>query len=267
MSLGGWVVLAADRAEPAAFGRRELALHAREAGTRALALVVAPLGWGWAPPRVEGPVDPHRPPILLVPDHRGSRAMLWFLATFLRNRGFGCVWPVNLSPGDRSLSEQAESLAGQVATLRRATGSDRIDIVAHGTGGLAAAWYLRHLDGAANVRRLVTLGTPWTGTRTAVFTGGRIGAEILYGSPLLDGLAPCPVPTTAVWSPDDPVVVPSRSALPDGAESVLIEACGHVEMLTSPRVYRAVHAALTNPLPRGEPVGGPLPEPLPAEML
>jgi hypothetical protein len=51
-----------------------------------------------------------------------------------------------------------------------------------------------------------------------------------------------------VFSPDDPVVVPASSAIPPhGGQAVRVEECGHVEMLVSARVFRAVQAALDLP--------------------
>jgi triacylglycerol esterase/lipase EstA (alpha/beta hydrolase family) len=242
-ALGGWIVLAADRGEPARFGRQELAITLREAGARALMTALAPLGWTPAPPRVSGPIDDRRVPVLLVPGHRWNRQACAFLRTFLVHRGWGCVWAV--SSVDRSIPEQARELGRRVEELIRATGAHRVDVVAHSTSGLAAAWYVQHLEGAATVRRLVTLGTPWAGTRVAAFLPGRRGVEMVYGSPILEGLTPPAVPTICVWSPDDPMVVPTSSAVPDGVEAVRIEGVGHVEMLTSARVYRAVQAALS----------------------
>jgi triacylglycerol lipase len=250
VAAGGWVVLAADRAEPVRFGAREIAVLVREGCVRALFIVLSPIGWvdALAPGPATRP-DPHKLPVLLVTGRGMNRTAFAFLQVFLAERGFTMTWSINPPPGDLGLGEQAEALARRVDDLCRATGAERIDVVAHSLGGLVAAWYVRHLDGARKVRRLVTLGTPWKGTRTAVFGRGRVAAESTYGSPLLESLAPPPVPTVAIWSPDDPVVVPSSSAMPQGADSVCIDGLGHVDLLASALAFRAVVAALTTPLP------------------
>ncbi len=242
-SFGGYAVLAADRGQPARFGSPQLALYVREASARALLWLMRPLGWGrgrpWGPP---GPGS--HPPVLLVCDHSHNRSSMRFLETFLAQRGWTWVWAINPVGVEASLRERAEALALAVSELRASSGATSIDIVAHGTGGLVAAWYLKHQEGTANVRHLVTLGTPWKGTRMAVFDRGALATETVLDAPLLDDLAPPPVPTTSVWSADDPVVIPSSSALPDGADSVHIESAGHTDMLVSARVFRAVAAAL-----------------------
>jgi triacylglycerol lipase len=246
VALGGWVVLATDRAEPAVFGRRELAVAAREGCLRLVLALISPFGWSEA--TVPGPsLAARQVPVLLVPGLGRNRSVFLFLATYLANHGFARVWAANDPRGDLSIPERAADLKRRVDALILATGSDRVDVVAHSTGGLVAAWYLRHLDGAASVRRLVTLGTPWAGTRTAVFTRGRVGPELLHGNPLLSTLVPPPVPTVAIWSPDDPVVIPSASAAPSGTDNVQIDGVGHLDMLGSALVFRAVEAALTRP--------------------
>ncbi|MEZ4236554.1 MAG: alpha/beta fold hydrolase [Myxococcota bacterium] len=186
-------------------------------------------------------------PVLLVPGLTWNRTSLWPLATFLRRRGWRWVLPVDRAGRQRTLADEAEALGASLRRLCAASGAEQVDLVAFSTGGLVAAWYLRH-HGAGRVRRLVTLGTAWQGTRMAVFGRGRATEEILYRSHVLDGLWPVPVPTVCVFSPDDPVVVPATSAVPpDHADVVQVEACGHVEMLISARVYRAVQAALEQP--------------------
>jgi triacylglycerol lipase len=246
-ALSGWVVLSVERAEPAQFGTKELATAAREGMSRAVLAVLRPLGASQPAPDVPLASD-RNPPVLLLPEVGRNRSSLTFLASYLRSRGISSCWTVNHLTGERTLAEMAQGVAASVAHLREVTGAAQVDIVAHSTGGLLAAWYLKHLGGAEHVRRLVTLGCPWKGTRIAVFSRGRLAKEFLYGSPLLDLLAPPPIPTVSVWSPDDPAVIPTASALPNGVESVSIEGGGHAEMLLSARFYRAVHASLTHEL-------------------
>lgn len=202
------------------------------------------IAWGSARPRPAAP-SPATPPVLLVPGPPQRHNAFLYLATFLRHRGYGWVWTT--SPGRGGLAERAKALATTVAELRRASGQPQIDLVAHGLGGLVAAWYIKHLDGAEDVRRLVTLGTPWRGTRMAVFTAGPLGRETLPGAPILDDLAPCPVDTVCLWGSLDPMVLPHTSARAEGSIGVEIDGAGHLDLLLSARTYRAVQAALEQP--------------------
>jgi len=247
-SFGCFVVLAAERGEPVRLEARGVALWVREGMARFLCWMVWPLSWLERPPRRAREPDAERTPLLLLPDYRMPSTTLSFLRTFLVRRGWSWVWPIGWSSSELSIAELAADLEVAVVRLQQASGHRQVDIVAHGLGGLVAAWYLRHHDGASSVHRLVTFGTPWSGTRMAVFGRGRICRELGYQASLLDELTPPPVPTVSVWSPDDPLVVPSSSAVPPGVESVRVDGAGHVEMLVSARVFRAVGAALSHPI-------------------
>jgi len=152
-----------------------------------------------------------------------------------------------------ALASRMQALGGEALAEAAARGAAEVDLVGFGTGGLVAAWYLRH-HGPAKVRRLITIGTPWRGTKLAVFSRAPEAPEIKFGAHALDGLCPPPVPTVCIWSPDDPVVVPATSAVPEhGVDAVRVEAGGHVDLLLSARVYRAVQAALERPLAAPQP--------------
>lgn len=241
-TFGGYVVLRAERGEPAAFDRTQAALLIRETAARALNSLMQP--FGWTSPRPSLTVKPGGTPVVLVPGIRRNRSSMQFLEIYLHNRGFA-AHAVNHG-GEPGLAQLAEVLQQQVEDTCKATGAERVDLVGHSFGGLVAAWYVKHLGGDDRVRRLITVGAPFGGTKMAVFGRRAVHHELLPGSPLLESLAPLPVPTVCIWSPDDPVIVPSRAAVADGAESVRIDGSGHVDMLCSSRVFRAVQAALSD---------------------
>jgi len=54
----------------------------------------------------------------------------------------------------------AQRLATVVETVLHNTGASKVDIVAHSMGGLVSRQYVRFHDGAAKVRRLITVATP-----------------------------------------------------------------------------------------------------------
>lgn len=249
-ALAGLIVQAVDRGEPVHWTPRFLSVAARETMARAVFTAGRPLAR--IPPDRALTRSTTHVPVLLVHDPRWSRITMSGLEVFLRHRAW-TAWALSFSRGPRTLAERAEELEKMLLGLKRATGVERVDVVAHGTGGLVAAWLLRHRGGDLHVRRLVTLGTPWHGTRMAVFFGGPAALETLPGAVHLDGLLPSPVPTLSVWDPDDPVVVPAGSARADEADSVQVEGAGHMGLLLSARAYRAVQAALEHPFSEGAP--------------
>lgn len=245
VSLAGFVVLGVERGERVEFDARLLALVVRESVARSLFWLMRPLGViTHSPVGVPVTTGVELPPVLLVSGSSVNRGALAFLRAFLTSRDIAWVWAVDPQQHRSGLVAAAESLGASIDLLLAESGRETVDLVGYGSGGLVAAWYARHLDTAGRVRRVVTIGTPWRGTKLAVFRRGRLAEETSWGAHLLDDLVP-PVPTTSIWSADDPTVIPSESAVPDGVLAVEIDGAGHADMLVSARVFRAVRAALS----------------------
>lgn len=67
-----------------------------------------------------------------------------------------------------TLTRNAAVLAGYVDAVRRMTGAEKIDIVAHSMGGLIARRYIDEFAADGSVAQLITLGTPMAGTACAI---------------------------------------------------------------------------------------------------
>jgi len=246
LSLAGFVALAVERGEPVEPSKRLTSLLIRESVARTFLLLIRPFGLTDTGPVMDVRTEiPRSTPVLLVPGAANNRSALGFLRTFLVFRGFAWVWSINPVHKHVGLADAAKQLGASIDRLCAEAGASQIDLVGHGTGGLVAAWYARHLDTDGRIRRVVTMGTPWKGTKMSVFRRGKLGEETRYGAHILDDLAPT-ARTISIWSPDDPTVIPTSSAVPDhGVESVEVESAGHHEMLISARIFRAVQAALS----------------------
>jgi pimeloyl-ACP methyl ester carboxylesterase len=258
--LPGYIVLIAERGERPRFSAPGLATLCREVGAHVFFIALKPLGWTRG--AVQRSSGPHDVPVVLVPGFAMNRSCMSLIALALRRRGWRATRTVN--NGVRgTVPLYARRLADRVDDVLRETGAQRVDLVVHSMGGLIAGWYLQELGGADRVRRLVTLGTPWGGTKMAVFRGPLTeGDDLLPTSHVVQTLGAPPVPTTVVWSPSDHLVVPTASGAPDWADaapnrSVQIEHLGHLEMCLSPRVIERVvdalsdGAASTDPTARG----------------
>ncbi len=239
--LGGFAVQAVARNEPFRFDAPRMATFWREVVARTALRALSPFGAFEG--RMPGPMGDDRP-VLLVAEPGSTRHSMAVLALYLRGKGRSRVLTVDCGPIAADLPHRAGFVADHVASFARATGGKPVDVVAFAVGGLAVAWSVRHLEVAPLVHRFVSIGTPWQGTQLAVFGGPRTPWEIRHGAPVLDGLVPPAVPTTAIWGDDDPMVVPAMSAAPTGATCVRIPGGGHHELLLSARVYREVLAAL-----------------------
>ncbi|HEV2668448.1 MAG TPA: hypothetical protein VG324_26260 [Blastocatellia bacterium] len=67
----------------------------------------------------------------------------------------------------KTIAQNAEELARYVAGVKRATGAQTVDLIAHGMGGLVSRYYIDRLMGGRDVAQLIMLGSPHGGTSCA----------------------------------------------------------------------------------------------------
>lgn len=247
---------AVDQGRPVRWSAAALSRLCREWGVHMVTGAALPLGAIDPGPRETPLADRSRPPVILIPGYGMNRACFFFAAAWLRRRGFPWVWAVNNRPHSAEIPLYAARLAEAVQRLKRASGAERVDLVGHSAGGVIAAWYLKNLGGAAHVRRLVTIGTPWQGTRLAIF-GQRVHArDLLPGSPVIRAIQGPPVPSTSLWTRTDGMLFPFTSAQTEGVNAVEIEDDGHLAMLFTANALGRLRDALLAP---EEPVLGSTP--------
>jgi pimeloyl-ACP methyl ester carboxylesterase len=67
----------------------------------------------------------------------------------------------------KTIAQNAEELARYIAGVKRATGAQTVDLVAHSMGGLISRYYIDRLMGNRDVAQLIMLGSPHGGTGCA----------------------------------------------------------------------------------------------------
>jgi pimeloyl-ACP methyl ester carboxylesterase len=67
----------------------------------------------------------------------------------------------------KTIAQNAEELARYVAGVKRATGAQAVDLIAHSMGGLVSRYYIDRLMGGRDVAQLIMLGSPHGGTSCA----------------------------------------------------------------------------------------------------
>lgn len=225
--------------------------------------VAAVGGGGDRPPGAAGPGGPvqDRPgPVVLVPGYGGSTSSLDALAVRIRASGRAATVLRLPGAGTGSLLADAALLNSAVDSYLR-QGAPSVDVVGYSAGGVVALIWARHDGGAARARRIVTLGSPFHGTRIAAaaeaLAPGACPAacqQLVPGSSLLDGLGvtdPAGLPRwLSLWTSDDQVVTPPDSAQLAGAIDVGVQSVcpaariSHSELPTSPVVVAMVLQAL-----------------------
>lgn len=183
--------------------------------------------------------------VVLVHGWLANRSTLFPLSAYLKLRGVGQI----LDFGYRSTEGVEPAAIALREFLRRRVRGGRVDLVCHSMGGLVARLYLQELGGARRVDRCITLGTPHRGTYNAYWIASRVGRDLRPDSKLMARLesgraAAAKVRYTSVVGGSDNIVVPrvfSGARGDEVGDDVLhFPDLGHVGMLYSPRVYRAV---------------------------
>ena len=208
--------------------RLVLALLAVLVLAAAVAVAVPLLSGDDERPAVAAPDQDTPGPVLLVPGYGGSTSSLRTLADRLTAIGRDATVVEVPNEGVGDLTASADALAGAVDDALARTGADSVDVVGYSAGGVIARLWAAD-GGAAQARRIVTLGSPHHGTTVADLAAGFVPAECPEGcrqlttdSELLAGLnagdeTPEGPTWVSVWTTVDRTVSPPDSARLDGA--------------------------------------------------
>jgi triacylglycerol lipase len=194
-------------------------------------------------------------------EHRG----VVFVHGFVCNRGFWNPWmkklrqrgvpfvAVNLEPLFDSIDRYVGTIEAAVKRIELATGRPPV-VVAHSMGGLAVRAWLDHFQADARVHRIITVGTPHSGTWLARYAHTVNSREMALKSQWLQGLAAqSPAQRhalfTCFYSNCDNIVFPTSTATLQGADNRHVPATAHVSMAYQPVVFNEVSRWLLSPDP------------------
>jgi pimeloyl-ACP methyl ester carboxylesterase len=220
-----------------------------------------------------GPVPQDQPgPVLLVPGYGGRTASLDPLAAVLRAEGRAVTVVGLVGDGTGDLDAQGAHLADVADAVLADSRAPSVDVVGYSAGGVVVRLWVRDHGGAAQARRVLTLGSPQHGTSVAALGAEVAGScptaceQLLPDSALLRRLnAGDETPDGPRWatvrSSADQVVTPVSSAALDGALNVLVQdACpaattSHYQLPTDPVVAATLGSTLGVGPPAAPPVG------------
>ncbi|MFD1661590.1 esterase/lipase family protein [Streptomyces caeni] len=194
-----------------------------------------------------------KPPVVLLHGFIDNRSVFVLLRRNLAQHGRQHIESLNYSPLTCDIRTAARLLGRHIEELCERTGQSQVDIVAHSLGGLIARYYVQGLGGDLRVRKLVTLGTPHSGTRVAPLANAHpIVRQMRPGSPVIEELrrpAPgCRTHIVSFWSDLDPLMDPLESACvehPDLlTQNVRVSGIGHLALLVHPAVAAGIRQAL-----------------------
>lgn len=180
------------------------------------------------------------PPVLLLHGY-GANSGFWSpLSKHLSAAGISHA-AIDLEPILGSIDDYTDPIENAVQKLCAAVGAEKIIVVGHSMGGLAARAWLRRY-GCERLARLITLGTPHFGSTLAGYGMGKNAREMLppmYGEqPGDDWLTALATSEnsdvraciTSIYSLHDNIVAPQRSAVLPGAVNRALDLVGHVAL-------------------------------------
>jgi pimeloyl-ACP methyl ester carboxylesterase len=208
----------------------------------ALFTVIQPLAH-WLVTRPDLRAGSQSLPIVLIPGIYCNAGAWWWMRRRLEAAGLSGLFATTLEPPLASIDELACQLSLDIERLCATSGARRVVLVGHSMGGLVARTYLRNLDGAARVAKLITLASPHHGSALARWTVGIAGQQLRPGHPWLAKLneaesEPSPVPIVSLFSWHDNLVAPQSSAELAHADSIAFVGIGHLSLLFSDEVAR-----------------------------
>ncbi len=113
----------------------------------------------------------------------------WFLMRrHLRKTGLP-IYSINLKPNLAPIQLIAStSLPKKIARIKQETNCKKIILVGHSMGGLVATYYSEFLDEHNLISAVITLGTPFYGTRVAIAGFGPNSRQMCPGTKFLEEL-------------------------------------------------------------------------------
>ncbi len=181
--------------------------------------------------------------IVLVHGYARSKADWWWFKEQLTDQ-----YPVlmfNLKPKFGSIFDIAQNLNIEINNALQNNSEAKISLIGHSMGGLVAAQYaLNHID---KVDSVVTLGSPWHGTKLAVMAKGinmrqiQLNSEFLIG--LRNSITSLQGKLFCIASKTDNLIFPWSSALlPDELikERTIFDYTTHLGLLYSKQVLNQI---------------------------
>lgn len=193
-------------------------------------------------------------PIILLHGYFHNRSAFVMMRRALRRAGFAHVEAWNYNVMGRGIDELAGDLRARVDAALERSGATKVHLVGHSLGGLIARSYIQEHGGDERVHTCITLGTPHSGTYTAILGRGPAARELRPGSDVIVRLKSSaravPVRFVSYYSNLDALVVPASSAKLDepalNATNILVKDLGHMSLLISSQLIHSIAVTLSS---------------------
>lgn len=198
-------------------------------------------------------------PILLVHGYlQNQNDWLWFKHCLKNIPNVGPIYSINLQAPFGSIAKYAEQLKQEIADIQAETQQNQIILIGHSMGGLVCSYYSEFIAKPDEVLKVITLGSPFQGTRLAALGYGENVKEMSPHSSFLQDLTQRIQQSNIAYhhiaSQMDNIIIPWQSALPPDTQLLSTHICiledhGHLRLLISPQViHQVAQWVLTAPI-------------------
>lgn len=191
----------------------------------------------------KGPVPAGQRPILFVHGYLHNSSGGAYMKARFKHAGLGPFYSINLgNPFTfKTLEEYSQAVQDKVDDIVAKTGCDKVVVIGHSMGGVAAAHAATTSDPEHRIDQLITLGSPLQGTRKAIFGAGKCAKQMqhckdnTFISELVERIRNHSGRIHCFHSQSDGVVSPNLAATVEGVDNTLFPDHGHLYYMYSDR--------------------------------
>jgi triacylglycerol lipase len=184
-------------------------------------------------------------PLLLIHGYLNSSLVWFYHGRRLQKKGMGPIYTISLGKPFSSIREYAKKVHQKVLFIQKQTKKKDLILVGHSMGGIVASYYALKLAKEVNIKAIVTMGSPFHGTKVAKIAFGECAQEMSPSSHLLQEITKerkhhKEIPFYCIATSLDHIVVPPSSALigEDAKKESVLNSCGHASLLFSREANR-----------------------------
>lgn len=208
----------------------------------ALIILLQIVGFFWKP-EVKQKFS-KKTPVLLISGYVNTSAVWIYLFWKLAKADIGPIYRINLKNPFSSIVDLAKQVEKMAGCIEEETGNPHLIIIGHSMGGLVGAYYATKIAKKGKVTDVITLGSPWSGSKVAKIAIGKNAREMDIDSMFLGTLRQ-DIPHSKIRffhiaSMTDPFIFPQSSAILHGTKGYVFSNLGHGAMLFSPRVAKVL---------------------------
>ena len=185
--------------------------------------------------------NPNQTPVLLIHGYLHNSSAWSYFRYRLLTEGHSNVYTINLGLPIWSIEHYAELIDEKVKEIAKCTGRNDIVLIGHSMGGIIASQWATTQTQKIHVKSVITLSSPFQGTKRADVGVGACAKQLKIGSKFLEQLYNKIQDASStrffhIGSESDTTIRPLFSAFVSGKPGKIYEKLGHMMYLFSDEV-------------------------------